>query len=204
MGHPLSEMNLETLWKLFPIVLKQHDGRYFQWYWEAKEEIQRCLKTPSDVRLSHIGSTAVSGLLAKPIVDILLEISLDLDPKVCQERLTAAGWICMSEQWEPMLRLSFNKGYTLEGFAKQVYHLHLRREGDHDELYFRDYLRTHPSVAAEYAALKQRLFAQYEHNRDGYTQAKTAFITRYTMEGKRIFAGRYETDCRGEKTSVEG
>ena len=54
-------------------------------------------------------------------------------------------------------RVSLNAGYTPEGFADKVYHIHLRYQGDHDELYFRDYLRDHPQIAKDYEALKLAL-----------------------------------------------
>ena len=63
-------------------------------------------------------------------------------------------------------------GYTDNGFAEKVYHLHLRLEGDHDELYFRDYLIEYPQAAKEYEQLKLSLWKQFEHDRDGYTAAK--------------------------------
>ena len=47
-------------------------------------------------------------------------------------------------------RISFNKGYTEDGFAEKVFHLHLRYRGDNGELYFRDFLIEHPDVAKEY------------------------------------------------------
>ena len=81
----------------------------------------------------------------------------------------------MSEEAQ---RISFCKGYTQAGFAERVFHVHLRRRGDNRELYFRDYLNMHPAVAKEYEALKRSLRKRYEHNRDAYTQAKTAFIQR--------------------------
>lgn len=81
-------------------------------------------------------------------------------------------------------RMSFNKGYTDNGFAEKVFHLHLRRIGDHDELYFRDYLNLHPGIAREYEKLKLGLWKQYEHNRDGYTDAKTEFVKKYTAKAK--------------------
>ena len=62
---------------------------------------------------------------------------------------------------------------------------------DHDELFFRDYLREHPQTAREYEALKLRLWKQFQHNRDGYTEAKSDFIRRWTSEAKRVYAGRY-------------
>ena len=81
-------------------------------------------------------------------------------------------------------RMSFNKGYTPEGFADRVFHLHLRREGDNDEILFRDYLNAHPNIAHEYELLKIELQKRFKHDRDGYTNAKTDFITRHTRQAK--------------------
>lgn len=87
--------------------------------------------------------------------------------------------------------MSFNKGYTESGFAERVFHLHLRYAGDNDELYFRDYLREHPGIAKEYEQLKLSLRKRFEHDRDGYTDAKSEFIKRYTAEAKRLYEKRY-------------
>lgn len=81
-------------------------------------------------------------------------------------------------------RISLNKGYTPEGFAQRVFHLHLRISGDHDEIYFRNYLIQNPSVAKEYEKLKLSLWKNYEHDRDGYTEAKGDFIRKYTEIAK--------------------
>ena len=91
-------------------------------------------------------------------------------------------------------RRSFNKGYTENGFAEKVFHLHLRMEGDHDELYFRDYLMKHPQTAREYEQLKHSLWKQFEHDRDGYTAAKTGFVRSVTEQAKQLYNGRYEMD----------
>ena len=61
----------------------------------------------------------------------------------------------------------------------------------HDELYFRDYLNEHPDVANEYEALKLRLWKQYEHNRDAYTESKTDFISKWTAEARKEYGDRY-------------
>lgn len=84
-------------------------------------------------------------------------------------------------------RISFNKGYTEHGFAEKVFHLHLRYSGDNDELYFRDFLLEHPEVAKAYEDLKLSLWKKYEHDRDGYTNAKTEFVVRYTQLAKMRF-----------------
>ena len=93
---------------------------------------------------------------------------------------------------ETQNRISLNKGYTEHGFAEKVYHLHLRTKGDCDELYFRDYLLENPLVAKEYEALKLSLWKQFERNRDGYTQAKTQFVQKYTSLAKQEFGDRYK------------
>ena len=83
-------------------------------------------------------------------------------------------------------RISFNKGYTETGFAERVFHLHLRIKGDNDEIYFRDYLFEHHDVAKAYEELKLKLWKQFEHDRDGYTDAKTDFIRKYTNIAKSL------------------
>lgn len=82
-------------------------------------------------------------------------------------------------------RCSFNKGYTINGFADKVFHIHLRYMDDIDEIYFRDYLILHPSIAKAYERLKLQLWPKFIHDRDGYTNAKTAFITYYTKIAKK-------------------
>lgn len=138
-----------------------------------------------------IGSTAVKGLIVKPTVDILLEVDDKTDPETLLAMLKEAGWTLMSCRREPDFRLSLNKGYTPQGFAERVFHLHVRFLGDWDELYFRDYLIKHPDVAKEYGMLKQKLIKQYEHDLDGYTRAKTEFVEKWSRIAKKELAGRY-------------
>lgn len=103
------------------------------------------------------------------------------------------GFIIMSSGAK---RISLNKGYTKNGFADRVYHIHLRYAGDNDELYFRDYMNEHPDVAREYEVLKLRLWKQSEHDRDAYTAAKTDFISGWTAAARR----NMETDT--DKSSL--
>ena len=72
-----------------------------------------------------------------------------------------------------------------------MYHIHVRYLDDWDELYFRDYLIDHSDVAVQYGNLKLKLWKEYEHNRDGYTEAKTDFIKRYTKKAKEEYGDRY-------------
>lgn len=195
MAKELSEMSLEELWQLFPIILKEHNPEYSSWYLEEKESLVHIVGKNNIARINHIGSTSVKGLIAKPTVDILLEVNNDCEVEALKEKLSNNGWILMSCSNDPELRMVFNKGYTKYGFAEKVFHLHLRYFNDWNELYFRDYLRLNKEVADEYGKLKLSLKDKYEHNRDGYTEAKTEFIMKYTKVAREKFGEKY----KGEK-----
>lgn len=189
MTKKLSEMNLAELWQLFPIFLVPYHEEWGQWYEEEAQILKNNIPQEIAFRLSHIGSTALKGILAKNIVDLLLEVKKEEDLSKVKKTLLLLDWRLMSED---ACRLSFNKGYTEEGFAPRVFHLHLRLQGDHDELYFRDYLREHPVEAKAYERLKESLAKIYPNDRDGYTRAKTHFINRVTQLGKKTYKDRYE------------
>lgn len=193
MGKKLFEMSLAELWRLFPIYLTEHQNCWKDWYAAEKALLQKSLAAERGIRLNHIGSTAVASIWAKPIVDILLEVPEDCDFSLLKKKLIYAGYNCMSEQPR---RMSFNKGYTEKGFEEKVFHLHLRRLGDHDEVYFRDYLNAHPDTAKEYEALKLKLWKRYAHDRDGYTVQKSEFVTAVTVKAKTEFKGRYSSGNR--------
>ena len=174
MGKQLKDMTLEELWELFPIVLTPHDHNWTDW---AKEEmtVLSSLLSGFDKKISHIGSTAIPGIIAKPIVDILVEIPYDTDKDEIRKIMESAGYICMSASGT---RMSFNKGYTPEGYAERVFHIHFHHIGDNEEIRFRDYLIAHPEIAKEYERLKLSLLPRFKHNRDAYTEAKTDFVRR--------------------------
>lgn len=189
MSKKLSEMSLEELWQLFPIYLTEHRSSWSEWYNEEKVLLQGILPSIYVKRISHIGSTTVETIWAKPIVDILVEVPIESDIEAIKEKLIQhAGYVCMSQSDK---RISFNKGYTEKGFSERVYHLHLRRSGDNDELYFRDYLIENSEVAKDYEKLKLSLCKEFEHNRDEYTNRKTKFVTEYTKKAKIEYAKRY-------------
>lgn len=183
-------MSLAELWQLFPIILREHNPHYAVWYDEEKTNLLRALCDHHVCRINHIGSTSVDGLIAKPIVDILLELREGYDANAITYLLQQNDWLLMHKD-DISKTLDFNKGYTPNGFAEKVFHLHVKHFGDWDELYFRDYLRENADVAREYEKLKQCLLKQFAHNRDAYTDAKSAFILANTRKARAKYGGRY-------------
>ena len=167
----LTNMPLEELWELFPVTLVPHRDCWRDWFREEKSSLQKIF--PQAI-ISHIGSTAVNGLMAKPIVDILMEFPSLEDMGTAAQAMESRGYIRMSDS---STRISLNKGYTLRGYAPKVFHLHLRLRGDNDEIRFRDILRSNPTLAKKYEELKISLAARYKFDRDAYTEGKTEFIT---------------------------
>ena len=186
MSKKLTEMSLEELWKLFPIFLTNHQTCWANWYLEEKILLEKTI--PHIERISHIGSTAIPTIWAKPIIDILIEIPKNKQLSSYIDLIVNAGYICMSKSKD---KISFNKGYTEKGFAEKVFHLHLKYSGNNDELYFKDYLIEHPDIAKKYEKLKLELGEKYKHNRDAYTNAKAEFVKKYTDKAKSIYTGRY-------------
>lgn len=175
----LNEMTLEELWQLFPIVLAEHNFAWENWYNEEVKILKGIL--PADTTYYHIGSTAINGIMAKPIIDILIVVnSLEVMQQIAQI-LQNNCYLIMSKAEK---RISLNKGYTENGFKEKVFHLHLRLNNDIDEVYFCDYLNNNPKIAKEYEKLKLQLWKKFEHNRDAYTDAKTEFVTKYTKLAK--------------------
>ena len=176
----LQDLTLEELWQLFPIVLSPHQPQWKEWAREEIEKLSPFLSAYSPI-INHIGSTAIPAIWAKPIIDILVEVPKDADWIRLKALMNTGGYICMNDLGN---RMSFNKGYTPQGYADRVFHVHFHTRGDHDEVLFRDYLQAHPSVAKEYETLKLGLLPEYRHDRDGYTEAKSEFVNRIVTLAK--------------------
>ncbi|MDL2287035.1 GrpB family protein [Eubacteriales bacterium OttesenSCG-928-G02] len=177
---------------MYPIILSEYNLAWPEWFAEEKATLERLIGTENIARISHYGSTSVPGLMAKPTVDILLEINESTDTNKLISALSSPDYIISSQEVLTMTNhpphMMFLKGYLSDGFADKVYHIHVRYPGDWDELYFRDYLISHPETADEYADLKRRLFKDYEHDRDGYTNAKGKFIKEITKKAREELA----------------
>ena len=185
-------MNGEELGRLFPIIISEHDPIWHDLYLSEKTNLEQLIGLNNVTRINHYGSTSVSHLLAKPTIDILLEIQNDMDTNQVIYMLKSNGYNFSPQPNNPAPHMMFMKGYTPNGFSGQAYHVHVRYSGDWDELYFRDYLILHQDVAKEYGQLKVRLKQKFEFDRDGYTNAKSNFIKISTNQARKEFGNRYK------------
>lgn len=131
--------------------------------------------------IHHIGSTAVPGLEAKPIIDILAGVR-DLDEsRACFEPLTRLRY--MYAPYLPEEMHWFCKPHP----SRRTHHLHLIPVDSKryvDELAFRDRLRADAQIAAEYLTLKRDLARRFAHDREAYTDAKSDFVRRTLGQGR--------------------
>lgn len=182
MGKELSEMTIEELWALFPIVLVKPNPVKWNKDFLAMKNLIKCIIDCRYINsIHHIGSTAIKHIWAKDIVDVLIEFKSEYLLEDAANALTPYGFIVMSRLEN---RISLNYGYTKEGFGSHVFHIHLRNKGDINEIYFKNYLNKHLHVAKEYELLKLSLWKKHEHDRDAYTKAKTDFVDKWTKIAK--------------------
>jgi len=182
---PIDEMSAEELGRLFPIILSEHDPAWAGLYAAERDRITGAVGKENIARISHYGSTSVPGLLAKPTIDILIEIKDTTDTAAFIRNLTGIGYGYTPQSRSPPPHMMFMRGYSPQGFKGQAYHVHVRYLGDWDELVFRDYLIAHPETAREYADVKIRLREKFEFDREGYTRGKTEFIRAVGQKARR-------------------
>jgi len=176
MAKELDKMTPDELGKLFPIILKEYDPEWPVFYKKEEARIKDAFPTEVLIRITHIGSTAIPGLISKSSIDILLEVSKETKNQSIIDCFISLGYHFIPRPENPAPHMMFVLGYTPEGFRGQAVHVHVRYPGDWHEIRFRDYLRAHPESCKEYAKLKQELAVQYRNDRDGYTDAKEEFI----------------------------
>ncbi len=152
------------------------------------EHLRSCLPQHLVGRIEHFGSTAVPGLAAKPIVDILVEVfSLAETRRVIVPILEAQGYDYF---WRPTWGDDTPPFYAWfikrDSGGQRTHHIHMvEPDFEHwERLLFRDYLIEHPDVAAEYQALKLDLQARHPHDRVAYTAGKTEFVVRVTEQAR--------------------
>jgi len=139
----------------------------------------------SDIEIQHIGSTAVPGLLSKPILDIDIIVNDANSLERISESLILLGYIGKGEQGVPgrfAFRQRSESTPKVEDNSKwQQHHLYVCLEDSpslKNHLMFRDILLKHPALVTEYAQLKERLAREPGMTREYYTVRKTEFITK--------------------------
>lgn len=87
--------------------------------------------------------------------------------------------------------MSFNRGYSIEGYTDKVFHIHIKKYKDCDELYFRDFLNDNKDKSKEYEKLKLELYNKHQPNRDLYTEGKTVFVNEVANLAKEVYKNWY-------------
>ncbi len=178
MTKDLNKLTVEELGQLFPVVLAEYNPEWEKLYQSEKQTIYANANPEQIVSIEHIGSTAIAGLLAKPTIDILIEIIDNTDLDLIKRDLKKIGYEFIPKPENPPPHMMFAKGYTYKGISGQTYHIHIRYRGDWDEIVFRDYLISNPGTALDYAGLKRSLAIRFKNDREKYTEYKTDFIKR--------------------------
>jgi len=162
-----------------------------QWpvlFQEEEKRLRSCLPSELIGRIEHFGSTAVPGLAAKPIVDMLVEVA-NLE-EVKQRVVPILELKGYDYFWRPTWGDDVPPWYAWfirrNADGVRTHHIHMvESHFEHwDRLLFRDYLVKHPAVALEYQTLKMQLAATHPNDRVAYTKGKTEFITRVTEKAR--------------------
>lgn len=155
-----------------PIVVVPYDPQWPAHFAVLGQTLRQALGIVA-LRIDHIGSTAVSGLDAKPILDVQISVA-SLDPREpYQIPLESVGFHWQKDNPD------LTKRYFREGAGMARTHVHVRKVGSWSEqfaLLFRDYLRAHATDAAAYARLKYQLSERYRDQREMYVEEKGPFI----------------------------
>ena len=158
------------------VIITAYDPNWIVLFEAESAQIQSVLAEGIVTRIEHFGSTAVPGLAAKPIIDLLVGVrSLAIAKQVAVEPLERLGYAYWWENPDP-LRMFLVKG--LPPHHPRTHHLHLVEPDSNfwDRLLFRDYLRQYPGEARHYAQLKHNLAQQLSHDRAAYTVGKAEYV----------------------------
>lgn len=156
-----------------PIAIVDYDPAWPARFEQERAAIERALAgVVGDAEIEHVGSTAVPGCAAKPVIDILVGVRSVEDALRTITPLVDLGYDCKGESGIPG-RIFFRRG------VPRSHHLHVVEGGGElwcRHLLFRDALRARPELVAQYTALKRELAATFRVNRIGYVEAKSPFI----------------------------
>ena len=159
-----------------PIILVPYEEAWPSLFEEERARIEGAVG-PWVEEIEHIGSTAVPGLAAKPVVDIMVGARSLEDSSTLVGRLEAIGY-----EYVPKLerQMPFRRYFRKLAGGRRTHQIHLVERSDaafwDRHVLFRDYLRAHPEVAEGYSRLKYEVSERFREDRAAYTGAKTDFI----------------------------
>lgn len=166
------------------IELQAHDPHWARLFEEEADRLRALLPPELIGRIEHFGSTAIPGLSAKPIVDMLMEVrSLEEVASRIAPLLQAQGYEYF---WRARSNSDPRPAYTWfirrDAQGRRTHHIHCltRDSAEWARLAFRDHLLAHPETAREYDRLKRQIAAEHPNDRVAYARAKTDFIRRVT------------------------
>ncbi len=169
----------EPRYRSAPVRLEAYDPRWPERYAAEVRVLRTALG--ADLRATeHVGSTAIPGMPAKPVIDILADVDDRGEFRGVVRRLRGIGYVYdpAAEADDPARRV-FRKGPD-DMDRLRTHHLHVTEAGGHywrRLVAFRDHLRHHPDAAEAYRSLKQQLVARLAHDSRAYTAAKHEFVT---------------------------
>jgi GrpB-like predicted nucleotidyltransferase (UPF0157 family) len=158
------------------VEIVDHDPAWARRFAAAAREVSDAL-APWLVDVEHIGSTAVPGLPAKPVIDVMVGVRTLAATTDIVAALRALGY-----EYVPEYEVMFptRRFFRRWGGGHRTHQIHLVERGDDEwwdrHLAFRDWLRSHDDDRDAYASLKRSLARTFRDDRHGYTDAKTAFI----------------------------
>jgi GrpB-like predicted nucleotidyltransferase (UPF0157 family) len=160
------------------IILEQPNPDWPDKFEKEARKLKELLGGENIARIEHIGSTAIPGLSAKPIIDIAIGVLSLRNATRFIPKLQKAGYTYWDKNPKTD-RMFFVKGLPPNG--PRSFHVHIMEiKGDEfpKRIFFRDYLRDHPEEVKKYDALKKKLADKYKEDREAYTEAKTEYISR--------------------------
>jgi L-amino acid N-acyltransferase YncA/GrpB-like predicted nucleotidyltransferase (UPF0157 family) len=173
------------------IIIVPYNPGWPKMFEEEKKHLFASLPLEIIKRIEHFGSTAIPNVSAKPIIDILVEVtSLDKTKKVIVPILMGQGYDYF---WRPTYGNDGPPFYAWfikrDVHGRRTHHIHMvERNFEHwERLFFRDYLIEHPRVEQEYQQLKLFLAEKFPNDRIAYTAAKTKFIEKTTLLAKQYY-----------------
>jgi GrpB-like predicted nucleotidyltransferase (UPF0157 family) len=170
-----------------PVEVVDYDQRWPLAFAEERDRIAAAIGD-STLAIEHVGGTAVPGLPAKPVIDLMVGVE-DIE----RAGPAVAGLINLGYEYVPELESQLPYRRYFRRGAPESHHVHMVPVASNywlEHLLFRDYLRSHPQAAEEYGKLKRGLANRFRLDRDAYRAGKVPFIDTVVAAARREAGGQ--------------